>query len=382
MNNPKLIRITTVPQSLRGLLKGQLGFISENGFEVIGISSPSEILDEVSRDEAVTTIPVEMTRTISPIKDLKALLALIKIFRKEKPNIVHTHTPKAGLLGMMAAKICGVPHRLHTVAGMPLLVATGNKRKLLNFIEKLTYSCATKIYPNSYGLKNIIIEQKFTKISKIKVLGNGSSNGIDTSVFNPALNADEQKALLKESLGISAQDFVFIFVGRLVGDKGLNELVAAFENLNSERAKLILVGSYEPELDPLSSNTMNSINNNPNIISVGYQTDVKPYFGIADVLTFPSYREGFPNVVMQAAAMQLNCIVSDINGCNEIIKDGENGWIVPVKNSEKLQDKMSWCIQNRSTSKNMGIQSRDLMIQNYERAFIWNEILKEYKNLS
>lgn len=381
MNSPKLIRITTVPQSLRGLLKGQLGFMSQNGFEVIGISSPGEILEEVAKNEAIKTIPVEMTRTISPIKDLKALFVLVKIFRKEKPEIVHTHTPKAGLLGMMAAKIAGVPHRLHTVAGMPLLVAKGNKRKLLNFIEKLTYSCTTKVYPNSYGLEKIILENQFTQSAKLKVLGNGSSNGIDTSFFDPSLVTEEQKVSLKKSLGIAPNDFVFIFVGRLVGDKGVNELINAFENIKTQGVKLLLVGSYEEDLDPLDPRTIQSIANNPNIISAGYQTDVKSYFAISDVLTFPSYREGFPNVVMQAAAMQLNCIVSDINGCNEIIENGKNGWIVPVKNAEMLQDKMNWCLENKAISTNMGIQNRDIMIKNYERTFVWNEILKEYKKI-
>src|SRR5690606_18602345 len=168
---PKLIRITTVPQSLRGLLKGQLKFMSENGFDVIGVSSPGEALNDVEKNEGVKTVGIEMTRTISPLKDLQALFRLIHLFRKEKPQIVHTHTPKAGLLGMMAAKIAGVPHRLHTVAGMPLTVATGTKRHLLKQMEKLTYACATKVYPNSLGLKKIILEEKFTFPKKLKVIG-------------------------------------------------------------------------------------------------------------------------------------------------------------------------------------------------------------------
>src|SRR5690606_29772305 len=194
----KLIRITTVPQSLRGLLKGQLNYMSTNGFEVIGVSSPGEALHDVERNEGVKTVGIEMTRSITPIQDLKALVQLIQLFRKEKPHIVHTHTPKAGLLGMMAAKIAGVPHRLHTVAGMPLTVATGSKRQLLNQMEKLTYACATKVYPNSFGLEKIILDEKFTSPSKLKVIGNGSSNGIDTSIFDPALVKDEVKSNLRK----------------------------------------------------------------------------------------------------------------------------------------------------------------------------------------
>ena len=379
----KLLRITTVPQSLRGLLKGQLKFMSQNGYQVLGVSSPGDALKDVAVNEGVNTVAIEMTRTISPLKDVKALVQLIQLFRKEKPQIVHTHTPKAGLLGMMAAKLAGVPHRLHTVAGMPLTVATGTKRQLLNQMEKLTYACATKVYPNSYGLEKIILREKFTNPTKLKVIGKGSSNGIDTSQFDPALVSEETKKEIRKDLGIKNDDFVFLFVGRVVRDKGINELVQAFINLYSKNSNthLILVGSFERHLDPLQPETENLINNHANIHAVGYKTNVIDYFAMADVLTFPSYREGFPNVVMQAAAMQLNCIVSNINGCNEIIKDGENGWIVPVKDEVKLTEKMQWCLYNQKESKEMGLKNREIMISDYERSYVWNEILKEYQKL-
>lgn len=382
-NNLKLIRITTVPQSLRGLLRGQLRFMSQNGFEVIGVSSPGEALEDVKKNEGINTVAIEMTRSITPLQDLKALVQLIQLFRKEKPQIVHTHTPKAGLLGMIAARIAGVPHRLHTVAGMPLTVATGSKRQLLNQMEKLTYACATKVYPNSFGLEKIILDEKFTSPTKLKVIGKGSSNGIDTSQFDPALVSAETKMNLRKELNINSDDFVFLFVGRVVKDKGINELVQAFINLerNNTNCHLVIVGSYESDLDPVLPETEKQINNHPNIHAVGYKANVIDYFAMADVLTFPSYREGFPNVVMQAAAMQLNCIVSDINGCNEIIKDGENGWIVLSRNIEQLQNRMEWCVQNKEQSKKMGLESRVIMQKNYERQFVWNEILKEYQKL-
>lgn len=383
MNKTKIIRITTVPQSLRGLLKGQLKFMSENGFEVIGVSSPGEALNDVERNEGVKTVGIEMTRSITPIQDLKALVQLIQLFRKEKPHIVHTHTPKAGLLGMMAAKITGVPHRLHTVAGMPLTVATGSKRQLLNQMEKLTYACATKVYPNSFGLEKIILNEKFTSPTKLKVIGKGSSNGIDTNEFDPNKVSEETKNEIRNDLGIAKEDKVFLFVGRVVKDKGINELVEAFNSLHSKNpnAHLVIVGNFERELDPLQPETENLIATHSHIHSVGYKTNVIDYFAIADVLTFPSYREGFPNVVMQAAAMQLNCIVSDINGCNEIITNGENGWIIPVKNEGMLTDRMQWCLDNPIESKAMGMKNREIMLSNYERSFVWNEILKEYQKL-
>lgn len=382
MNNPKLIRITTVSQSL-GLLKGQYKFMNDNGFEVIAVSSAGEHLEEVAEKEGVRTVAIEMTRTISPLKDLKSLMQLIQLFHNEKPKIVHTHTPKAGLLGMLAAKITMVPHRLHTVAGMPLTVTKGAKRMLLRQVEKLTYACATKVYPNSRGLNTIILKEKFTTPAKLKVIGKGSSNGIDTKQFDPSLISEVTKVNLREELNINANDFVFLFVGRIVRDKGINELVKAFQGVykNHTHSHLVLVGNFERYLDPLESETEYFIKNHSNIHAVGFKSNVIDYFATADVLTFPSYREGFPNVVMQAASMQLNCIVSDINGCNEIIKNGENGWVVPSKNVDILQNRMEWCIQNKEESKKMGLGSRTIIKNNYERHFIWNEILKEYLKL-
>src|SRR6185312_342487 len=147
---------------------------------------------------------------------------------------------------------------------------------------------------------------------------------------------EEQKQQLRQELNIKASDFVFVFVGRLVKDKGINELVSAFSKLQIQNARLLLVGNFEPELDPLFSETLQRIQSNPNIFSVGFQKDVRPYFSISNALVFPSYREGFPNVVMQAGAMELPSIVSNINGCNEIIKNGVNGIIIPPKNEDEL----------------------------------------------
>ena len=169
---PKLIRITTIPESLKTLLKGQLKYMSYNGFEVIGISSEGNALYELKDEEEIEVFAVEMTRKITPFKDLISLWNLYRFFKKEKPLIVHTHTPKAGTVGMFAAKMAGVPLRLHTVAGLPLLEEVGFKRGLLNLVEKLTYYCATNIYPNSFVLSEIIKENKFCSLNKIKVIAN------------------------------------------------------------------------------------------------------------------------------------------------------------------------------------------------------------------
>lgn len=380
----KLIRITTIPLSLKILLKGQHRFMS-NHFEVIGVSSHGKELDEVKNDENIKVIPIDMSRQMTPVKDMKSLWNTYRLLKKEKPQIVHTHTPKAGIVGMLAAKMAGVPHRLHTVAGLPLMEATGTKRKILEFVEKVTYASATNVYPNSKGLFDYILDHNYTDKYKLKVIGNGSSNGIDTSFFAPGQITEEQKELLKKELEIQDSDFVFVFVGRLVGDKGINELVKAFSLLNktgnSKRSKLLLVGPLEEDLDPLQQDTLNEIKNNPDVISVGFQKDVRPYFAVSDVLTFPSYREGFPNVVMQAGAMGLPSIVSNINGCNEIIIEDRNGMIVPVKNTQKLKEAMERMISDTEYYNRSRANAREMIQSRYEQSVVWEALLGEYNKL-
>lgn len=349
-------------------------------FEVTAVSAEKYRLEKFGQDNKVDVFPLEMTREITPSKDLKALFRLYRYFRKEKPVVVHTHTPKAGIVGMMAAKMAGVPVRLHTVAGMPLLETTGTKRKILEQVERLTYSLASKVYPNSEGLKKIILKHNFTKSEKLKVLGEGSSNGIDTKYFNPADFTAEQKKDIRQSLKIPADDLVFIFVGRLVKDKGINELVQAFKQLASENknVSLLLVGPFEQDLDPIKEENFEMIRNHPKIVITGYQVDVRPYFAVADALVFPSYREGFPNVVMQAGAMGLPCIVTNINGCNEIIRGGENGLIIPVKDQEALLLAMKKLATSAELRQKLAANSREVITQKYERKVFWDLLLEEY----
>ncbi len=280
MKKKKLFRITTVPMSLKYLLDGQMSFMSKNGFDVVMISSDGIELNDVIKNESCRHIIVPFTRKITIFKDLFALFTLLRFLKKEKPDIVHTHTPKAGIIGMFASYLANIPIRLHTVSGLPLLEATGFKKFVLNIVETLTYYFATKIYPNSHGLKKIILENKFTPENKIKVIGNGSSNGIDTSYFNPKKFTFEEKNTLKNYLDIENSDFVYIFVGRVVSDKGINELVKSFEKLSKEKKgiKLLIVGPFEDNLDPIKNETKYIIENNKNIILTGYKNDVRPYF--------------------------------------------------------------------------------------------------------
>ena len=376
-----LIRITTVPLSLEKLISGQLHFMS-SFYNVIAVSSDKERLERYGESEKVAVFSLEMTRKITPLRDVFAVLKLYFFLKKTKPFIVHTHTPKAGIVGMLASKLAGIPHRLHTVAGMPLLEQAGFKRMVLNFVEKLTYSCATKVYPNSFKLRDVIIKNEYCPPTKLKVLANGSSNGIDTSYFDSTHFSEDQKSSLKQELGIKSSDFVFIFVGRIVSDKGINELISAFSEIQEYKTdlKLLLVGPYEQELDPLKEETLNQINASKSIFSVGYQDEVRPYFAISDCLVFPSYREGFPNVVMQAGAMGLPSIVSDINGCNEIIEDRKNGYIIPVRDKEAVKETLIRILENQEEYSKMQHNAREMIVSRFDQKVMWESILQEYRN--
>lgn len=383
----KLIRTSTVGLSLDYLLKGQLRFLNLT-YEVVAVSGLDDHLGNVAAREGVRTVNLPMKRAISPWKDLVSLWQLYWLFRKEKPTIVHSITPKAGLLSMLAAKMAGVPVRIHTFTGVIFPAKKGMMQKVLIAMDRLLCWAATTIIPEGQGVKKDLLAYKITT-KPLKVLANGNVNGIDTSFFNMVHFSDSDNLLLKEQLQITLDDFVFIFVGRLVGDKGLNELIAAFKKLASTpltdpniNLKLLLVGPYEAEFDALQSITLEDIKHNPNIIAVGFQEDVRPYFAISDALVFPSYREGFPNVVLQAGSMGLPSIVTNINGCNEIIQDGVNGLIIPAKNTEALADAMQRMITDVSLHESLGHHARPKIVDNYEQKVVWEAILAEYRDLA
>ena len=378
----KLVRITTVPISLEKLLENQARFF-KTYYSVTLVSSQKEQLQKLAEEQGVNHFSLEMTRKITPLQDLRCLLQLIRFLRKDKPHIVHTHTPKAGIVGMLAAFITGVPLRMHTVAGLPLMEAKGLKKSILYAVERLTYRCATHVYPNARGLMDFIQEKKLAGKTPLKCIGNGSSNGIDLTYFNPERVSKEQEMSFREKWNISKDDFVFLFIGRLVGDKGVNELVAAFEQLANKipNAKLLLVGPQEPTLDPLKQVTIASIEKNPKIVSTAYQQDVRPFLKMAQVFVFPSYREGFPNVVLQAGAMGIPCIVSDINGCNEIIENEVNGLIVPPKSIQPLSEKMYSLYKDPEKRAIFIDRTKERIATNFERTHYWKLLLEEYKLL-
>ena len=382
MSRIKLMRITTIPLSLDKLLTGQLYFMKANGFDVIAVSSYGKEIESIKHREKCNVYVVEMSRTITPFKDLVSLWKMIRLLKTEKPQIVHTHTPKAGLIGMLAAWFCRVPVKLHTVAGLPLMETKGIKRQVLILIEKLTYACADFVYPNSFELKKYIQQNNFVPGKKLKIIANGTSNGIDIDHFKKNATIRDHAMLIRNELNISSADLVFIFIGRIVKDKGINELVQAFHQLNKKytHAKLLLVGDFEDELDPLSENTKEIIKSNHAIICPGFINDIRPHLVASDVLVFPSYREGFPNVPLQAGCMELPMIVTNINGCNEIVQNEVNGLIIPPKNTALLYAVMERMLTDEAFRKKCAFAARQTIVDNFSRETVWKALLEEYKN--
>lgn len=377
----KIIRTATVSISLDILLKGQLAFLKEH-YEVVAVSGQDVHLDNVANREGVRTIPVSFQRQISPFKDFISLLKLYKVLRKEKPLIVHSITPKAGLLTMIAGYFAGVPIRVHTFTGLVFPYKKGFIHHLLLFLDKVLCRFATHIIPEGEGVKKDLLAFKVTK-KPLKVIANGNVNGIDLDFFNPNKVSQVEQENLKQQLHINPTDFVFVFIGRLVSDKGINELVAAFTDLSKQNSncKLLLVGPFESELDPLNRETLDLISSNKSIISVGFQEDIRPYLALSDVFVFPSYREGFPNVVLQAGAMNLPCIVTDISGSNEIILQNENGIILPIKNKKAIFDGLNTMLLDVELRSKCKFNARHLISSRYEQSQVWNSLLKEYQIL-
>ena len=366
----KIIRSATVPESLNTFCRGVLKELSQ-WYEVVAVSSPGEVLDEVGAREGVRTVAVPMQRRISLISDLKSLWRMWRVLRQEKPDMIHSMTPKAGLMSMVGGWLAGVPVRVHTFTGLVWPTATGLKRRILMATDWLTCACATHVIPEGEGVKSDLLNHHITR-KPIKVLGYGNVRGIDLERYNPEqFNKDPHDG------------FTFVFVGRIVRDKGINELVAAFDRLHQEYTdtRLVLVGPNEDELDPVLPSTQERINRGDGIESLGRQSDVRPLYAQADALVFPSYREGFPNVVIEAGAMGLPSIVTDINGSREIIIDGQNGVIVPSQNTEALYEAMKRFVTMPDVVQKLAANARPLIASRFEQGYVRQCLYDYYKEI-
>ncbi len=426
----KLIRVTTVPMSLGAFCSGLLRELSQEGYEVLAISSPNtpgrphgavSELAAFGEQEGIRTVAVPMERHISPVKDLMSLWRMWRVLRHERPYMVHSMTPKAGLVTMVAAWLARVPVRIHTFTGLVFPTETGLKRRILMTTDWLTCACATHIIPEGEGVKNDLLNNGITK-KPLKVLGHGNVRGIDltywsiencelrienpdlldniaeshtppalrstspslgedspTPPFTPPLSESGGEDENNSQFSILNSQFSFVFVGRIVRDKGINELVGAFKRLHEEfpKTRLVLVGPFEDALDPVSPETRAEIENNIGIEAVGSQRDVRPFYAAADALVFPSYREGFPNVVLEAGAMGLPSIVTDINGSREIIIEGKNGTIIPPRDEEALFRAMRHWVTHREEVAQMAAEARPLVASRYEQGYV-RQCLKEF----
>ena len=374
----KFLIVTTVSDSLP-FFKGQINVLKED-FDVVLVSSAGVYMDEMCAMHSVKGYRVGMKREISVFNDFLSLIKLIVLFFKIKPHIVHGNTPKASLLSMIAAWITGVPKRIYFVHGLRYYGEVGKKKQLLMFMEKVSCYFATHIIAVSQGVKDGL---KYDNLCKkdILLIWNGSVNGIDLAYFDPTI-IDGLEVRLTHN--ISQNDFVFGFVGRFVGDKGINELVGAFKklNINYKNIKLLLVGKFEDDLDPLQDQTKQEIINNKNIINAGFQKDVRPYLVAMNVFSFPSYREGFGIVLMEASAMRIPSISSDIMGCNEIIVNCKNGFLIESRNEQDLLVKMDYCIVNPEKINEMKKLSRSIIKDKFEQQKLWKKSLEIYQNIA
>jgi glycosyltransferase involved in cell wall biosynthesis len=380
----KIVRICNVAVFFNNFYIKQFRYFNEF-YEVIGVSTyDDKHFNEFKTSEGVRMIPLNIERTISPIKDVISFFNIFLLLIREKPLIIHSHLPKAGFLSMVAGYFAFVKIRIHSVEGMPLMGVSGFKREILLITEKITYRFASKVICNSNGLRDFIISQKLCKPEKIIVFGEGSSTGVDYEFYNPKnpkfLTFDRNR--MREELRISNQAIVFFFVGRIGIDKGFRELFDVFEKVSKiKNVKLLLAGIFEEKVGRLSADLVQKIKTHKDIIFVGRVPDLRPYFMVSDVFLFPSYREGFPNSVLEAGAMGLPCIVSDINGCNEIITDKFNGLIIKPKDRKSLNSAMLEIIENESLRKLMASNIRPSIVKRYTRIDLWNAMLNEYKNL-
>jgi glycosyltransferase involved in cell wall biosynthesis len=379
----KIFRVTTLSSQLNLLLKGQFAYLAENDFEVIVSSAKDKgynHIEELVSREKCTWLRLPITRRFNPVYDLITFMALLFYFKKYKPDIVHTHSPKAGFIGQFAAYVCNVPTRIHTVAGLPLVESSGIKKCVLEQVEKFTYNMAHWILPNSINMAEFILNNELTKREKINVIGNGSSNGIDLDYFSITDDIIVTSNNLKSDLKIPDDVTLLLYVGRMARSKGLIELVRAFDILQLQNSKLhlLLVGNLD-EKDLLPNEITKIILNSERITFVGHKKDVRPYMYMSDIFIFPSYREGLPQSLLQACAMGKCCIATNIDGCNEIISNQVNGLLVPVKDIGAIINAINCIIESPTKQKSYGRAAQEFVKRNYDQKILYSELLVFYR---
>lgn len=378
---PRIFHVTTVPLSLR-FLAGQVGFMRERGYEVHAVAAPGGMLDDFGAREGIEVHAVPMSRRIDPARDLAALGRLIALFRRHRPDIVHAHTPKGGLLGTMAASIAGVPVRIYHMRGLPIATATGARRRLLATTERISCGLATRTIAVSPSLRARALSLELARAQDVRVLLGGSGNGVDSRVrFHPAV-ARARRAAERDRLGLARDAEVIGFVGRLVRDKGIVELEAAWRAVRAARPRafLVLVGPEERE-DPVPSRVLASLRADPRVRMVGFTEDMPTAYAAFDLVVLPTYREGFPNVLLEAGAMGLPVVATEVDGCVDAVVHGETGVLVPARDAAALGAGIAGYLERPDLARAHGLAARRRVEERFDQRRLWEALEATYREL-
>lgn len=369
---PKLLFTVTVPETAVAFLRGQLSYLQQHNFTVTVVTSPGPQLDEFAQSEHIKVISLPMAREINVVSDLQSLPSMVRIIRTERPEIVNASTPKAGLLGMIAARLCNVPHRVYQLRGLRLETVTGFKRLLLMSTERLASANAQWVICNSPSLKNNYAELGLAPATKLRVLGAGSSNGVIAERFLPSPNLLTQAEQLRTQFGFQKGQKVIGYVGRLTRDKGIVELIDAFDKLYSDNPSihLLLVGTLESG-DAIPSTTLTKISSNPAIHMSGFVKEPAAYYYLMDILAFPSYREGFPNVPLEAAIAGLPIVGFRSTGVVDAVRDGETGLLTPVGDTHALYLALKRMLEDDDLRLQFGRAGKQWVLTNFRAEKVW-----------
>lgn len=378
----RLLHLTTVPMSL-AFLRGQPGFLARRGVEVQALSSPDPELGAFGRAEGVPVHGVRMLRQVSPLHDLGALLRIVRTIRRVRPHVVHAHTPKGGLLGMLGAWLARVPVRVYHMRGLPMATATGGRRTLLKTTERISCALAHRVLCVSPSLRDVALAEGLCPPEKITVPGGGSGQGVDAAGrFDPARLPEGTRAAVRAGFGIPAHAPVVGFIGRIVRDKGVAELAEAWAGLRDAfpEARLLLVGPFEPQ-DPLPPSVEAALRGDPRVVLAGEDWDTPRLYAAMDVVALPSYREGFPNVPLEAAAMELPVVATRVPGCVDAVADGETGTLVPARDARGLEGALRAYLGDPALRRAHGRAGRARVMREFRRELVWEALVAEYARL-
>lgn len=378
---PLVVHVTTVPQTL-GFFRGQVGHLKAHGFRVAVVSSPGAALEEFGAAEDVPATAVPMQRRLSPLHDIRSLLALVRVFATLKPAIVHSHTPKAALLGTIAARLTGRLAVL-SIFGLPQMTARGWGVRLLDAKTRLECAIAHRVWCDSFSVRDVLIARKLCAARKVVVLGSGSVNGVDADGrFNPARFDADAKRVRKRQWTLPDDAVVIGFIGRVVRDKGIRELTEAWQRLRTRhpRLHLLIVGETEPT-DPIDGATERLLRSDARVRLTGPVRDVTPLLAIMDVFVLPSYREGFGVTNIEAAAMAVPVVATRIPGCVDSVADGETGTLVPAGDATSLADAVDRYLEDPGLRRQHGEAGRRRVLEQFRQERIWQELASLYRSL-